>query len=167
MSVPVRKRKPKSALREEALFTSTPANARSPPSFLVDPDRSHATTPPESPLLGAKVRHPKAPMPSSIPNHVILQEREFENAEADVLVSARIYLETRDYDPIVPLLERARSAKGRFIWLYSKYLKAETDMKKQLYRVTGWQRLSQESEEALRKILLHTINETDPWILFL
>lgn len=70
----------------------------------------------------APTRHPHAPLLQTQPEEVRVLELEFEAQEADLLFSARTFIETRDPMRAIHVLHQCRSAKAQFLSLYSQFI---------------------------------------------
>lgn len=67
-------------------------------------------------------RHPDAPQVHLEPGGVRIQELQWEAEDADVLATARACFEAREFLRAVHLLRERKSAKARFLSLYSQFL---------------------------------------------
>lgn len=72
------------------------------------------------------MRHPHAPLLLAQPPDVLALETDLEDQEADILTTARACLEAREFKRVVHLLQECKSAKARFLSIYSQFIVSST-----------------------------------------
>ncbi|KAF7361838.1 hypothetical protein MVEN_00528300 [Mycena venus] len=113
-------------------------------------------------------RHPHAPSLQTQPEDVRTLELEFETNEADLLFSARTFIESRDPMRAIHVLHSCRSAKAHFLSLYSQFIATENRA------LRSWHKLDNNRHQpsypinpTVEHLLSRVINATDPWLLYL
>lgn len=111
-----------SSAAKSTFSTSTPARSHSPQPSLsfVNPLPTTPGAPPAVPVTPA--RNPHAPQAHVEPDDIRTQELQWEAEDADVLATARACIDAREYLRAVYLLRERKSAKARFLSLYSQFL---------------------------------------------
>ncbi|KAJ6499955.1 hypothetical protein C8R47DRAFT_1183941 [Mycena vitilis] len=121
-------------------------------------------------ILDAPVplRHPHAPSLRTQPDDVRTLELGFEEHEADLLFSARTFIESRDPMRAIHVLHQCRSAKAHFLSLYSQFIATENRA------LRSWHKLDNNRHQpahpinpTVKPLLNRVIDATDPWLLFL
>ncbi|KAJ7497357.1 hypothetical protein FB451DRAFT_1211148 [Mycena latifolia] len=114
------------------------------------------------------VRHPHAPLLQTQPEDVRALELEYEAHEADLLFSARTFMESREPMRAIHVLRHCRSAKAHFLSLYSQFIATETRA------LRSWHKLDNNRHQpadplnpTVEHLLNRVMNVTDPWLLFL
>ncbi|KAJ6593964.1 hypothetical protein B0H19DRAFT_1093066 [Mycena capillaripes] len=112
--------------------------------------------------------HPHAPVLQTQPEDVRVLELEFEAQEADLLFSARTFIESRDPMRAMHVLHQCKSAKAHFLSLYSQFIATENRA------LRSWHKLDNNRHQpsfpinpTVEHLLNRVINATDPWLLFL
>jgi hypothetical protein len=106
-----------------AFSTSTPTRSRSPRPSLSFSRVSPSPGPPSSSLEPQQGRHPHAPpLQAQSGEALALEEEDLERRESDFLVSARVYLEAKEFMRAIWLLRTCKSAKGTFIRTYALFM---------------------------------------------
>lgn len=113
-------------------------------------------------------RHPHAPKVKVEPEDVRIQELEWETQDEDILATARACVGSREFLRAVHLLRDRKSAKARFLYLYSQFMASE---KKAL---RDWHKLDNKRHQppvplntSLLDLLENVKSATNPWLLFL
>ncbi|KAJ7783244.1 hypothetical protein B0H16DRAFT_1496073 [Mycena metata] len=116
----------------------------------------------------APARHPHAPVLQIQPEDVRAREADFENTEADLLFSARTFIESRDPMRAIHVLHACRSAKAHFLSLYSQFIATENRA------LRSWHKLDNNRHQpsypvnpTVQDLLSRVVNATDPWLLYL
>ncbi|KAJ7045580.1 hypothetical protein C8F04DRAFT_1065361 [Mycena alexandri] len=116
----------------------------------------------------APTRHPHAPVLQTQPEDVRAREANFENTEADLLFSARTFIETRDPMRAIHVLHACKSAKAHFLSLYSQFIATENRA------LRSWHKLDNNRHQpsypinpTVENLLTRVVNATDPWLLYL
>ncbi|KAG0707330.1 hypothetical protein DFH29DRAFT_896893 [Suillus ampliporus] len=144
--------------------TSTPARSRSPrPSLsFVDP----------SPVPTAALCIPVTPgnqthlLPP--PPDVRAQETEWETQDEAALFVAQAFMAAKEFTRVEVTLKNCKSAKARFIYVYSCFLAAERKAQRDWYRQNNTRGQPPVPINRLLTTLLDMVkNATDPWLLFL
>ncbi|KAL6305062.1 hypothetical protein BKA93DRAFT_246990 [Sparassis latifolia] len=161
LSVPQDKRRSaRSAAQEHG--SSIPARKHSPRphvSFVKPAAQSSTTT---------QSRHSLAPPLYAQPPEVRQQELEWEAEEDDAIATARTYIEAREFRRAMHWLRECKSAKARFLSVYSQYMFAEKQALRDWYKLDNTrQQPPLPVNTSLLELLEKVKNTTDPWLLFL
>ncbi|KAJ7096257.1 hypothetical protein C8R44DRAFT_371949 [Mycena epipterygia] len=102
------------------------------------------------------------------PEDVRALELEFETQEADLLFSARVFIESREPMRAIHVLRHCKSAKAHFLSLYSQFIATENRA------LRSWHKLDNNRHQpsdpvnpTVEHLLNRVTNATDPWLLFL
>jgi len=166
LSLPSSKRQPPDTENLAAIHTSTPSRSRSPRPH--SPFSSHIPSAAAPAASTTQPRHPHAPPLNSRPAQIRQQELEWEALDADYITTARTFMDIKDFVRAVHWLKSCKSAKARFLSVYSQYLASE----KQALR--DWYKLDKTRYQppvpintSLLDLLEMVKNATDPFLLFL
>ncbi|KAJ7901899.1 hypothetical protein B0H14DRAFT_2669035 [Mycena olivaceomarginata] len=151
------------------LLLSVPFARRHPPPLSPGAEQSQQSlVPTQVSDVPAPTRHPHAPSLQTQPEDVRALELEFETQEADLLFSARTFIESRDPMRAIHILHSCQSAKAHFLSLYSQFIATE----KRALR--SWHKLDNNRHQpshpinpTVENLLSRVINATDPWLLYL
>jgi hypothetical protein len=109
--------------RASELLLSVPFARRHPPPLSPGAEQSQQSlVPTQVSDVPAPTRHPHAPSLQTQPEDVRALELEFETQEADLLFSARTFIESRDPMRAIHILHSCQSAKAHFLSLYSQFI---------------------------------------------
>ncbi|KAG1732216.1 uncharacterized protein EDB91DRAFT_1152196 [Suillus paluster] len=144
--------------------TSTPARSRSPrpPLSFVDPslDSAAALCIPVTPGNQTHLL-PHSP-------DVRAQETEWEAQDEAALFAAQAFMAAKEFTRVEFTVKNCKSAKARFIYLYSCFLAAERKAQRDWYRQNNTRGQPPVPINRLLPTLLERVkNATDPWLLFL
>jgi anaphase-promoting complex subunit 8 len=67
-------------------------------------------------------RHPHAPQVNPVSENAQVSEKNLENEEEDALQAARASFEAREFYHATHLLQDCRSAKAKFLRIYSQFI---------------------------------------------
>ncbi|KAJ6586986.1 hypothetical protein DFH09DRAFT_1142190 [Mycena vulgaris] len=134
-----------------------------------DQSQSQSLVPTQvSDVAPVPARHPHAPPLQTQPEDVRTLELEFETQEADLLFSARTFMESREPMRAIHVLRECRSSKAHFLSLYSQFIATETRA------LRSWHKLDNNRHQpsdpvnpTAENLLNRVVNATDPWLLFL
>jgi anaphase-promoting complex subunit 8 len=113
--------------RSSELLLSIPFAKRHPPTpspiTASSESQSQSLVPTQiSDVAPSAARHPHAPPLQTRPEELSALELEFEAHEADLLFSARTFMETREPMRAIHVLRQCRSSKAHFLSLYSQFI---------------------------------------------
>ncbi|KXN92467.1 Anaphase-promoting complex subunit 8 [Leucoagaricus sp. SymC.cos] len=151
--------------------TSTPARAKSlgPISSFPDaasPMSTQAGGQEQSP--GGKFHHAYDPRPHGQPADVRALENELEEQDADLLSAARAFIDSREFSRAIHILKDGRSAKARFIRVYSKFMASEKKAMRDWHKLDNNRLQPPVPVNKTLSELLEEVDDTgDPWLLFL
>ncbi|KLO15382.1 TPR-like protein [Schizopora paradoxa] len=102
-------------------------------------------------------------------------EADLEEDEMDELNAGRSYAEAKEFTRASHLLEKCKSAKGRFMHFYFKFLASEKKALRDWHNLDCEAGLNSDNPHqppapintALQEMLQGLINVTDPWLLFM
>ncbi|KIM75485.1 hypothetical protein PILCRDRAFT_98910 [Piloderma croceum F 1598] len=163
LSIPLAKLDAAYATHESTFSTSTPARSRSPRPSLSFVNPAVALIVPTTPS-----QHPHAPQVHLEPEYMRNQELHLEAQDEDFLAAAHACIGAREFLRAVHLLRDRKSAKARFLSLYSQFMASEKTA------LRDWHKLDNKRHQppvplntSLLDLLEKVKNETNPWLLFL
>lgn len=113
-------------------------------------------------------RHPHAPQVNPVSENAQVSEKNLENEEEDALQAARASFEAREFYHATHLLQDCRSAKAKFLRIYSQFIASEKKAQR------DWHKLDNNRHQppvpinkSLSDLLEIVQNVEDPWLLFL
>jgi anaphase-promoting complex subunit 8 len=164
LSIPANKR---NTGKVSVFSTSTPARSQSPQASLLFIDQSPMPTTQPAPSM-TPARHPHAPQINLVPENAQVSEKILENEEADALHAARTSFEAREFYHATHLLQDCRSAKAKFLRIYSQFIASEKKAQR------DWHKLDNNRHQppipinkSLSDLLEFVKDAVDPWLLFL
>ncbi|KAJ7178487.1 hypothetical protein C8R43DRAFT_973501 [Mycena crocata] len=155
------------------LLLSVPFAKRHPPSSSPVASSSSVNEPSLVPtqILDAPptpARHPHAPPLQTQPEEVRVLQSQLEAHEADLLFSARTFLECGEPMRALQTLRSGRSSKAHFLALYGKFISSEHKASR------SWHKLDNNRHQPadpvnpdIENLFSRVVNSTDPWLLFL
>jgi len=165
LSISADKRKTVSSAQKSTFSTSTPARSPGPSLSFAEPSPAAAAA---LAIPMTPSQHPHAPQVQFEPEDVRIQELEWEAQDEDVLATARACIGAREFLRAVHLLRDGKSAKARFLSIYSQFMASE---KKTL---RDWHKIDNKRHQppvplntSLLDLLEKVKNTTNPWLLFL
>ncbi|KAH7927147.1 TPR-like protein [Leucogyrophana mollusca] len=167
LSIPPSRREALLSDPASTFSTSTPARSRSPRPSISFADPSPAPGGGLS-VPSTPAGQPRVPPIDSNPPDLRIQEIEWESRDEASLSVAQAYVASKEFSRAVHTLRDCKSAKARFLSIYSQYLATE---KKAL---RDWYKLCDDRKQppipinrSLLELLGMVKNATDPWLLFL
>ncbi|TFY58515.1 hypothetical protein EVJ58_g6367 [Rhodofomes roseus] len=102
------------------------------------PDKKRRAPPPANEAIAAPItqpRHPNAPPLQALPEHVRIQEKEWEEEDRDYITTARALFDGKDFVRAVHWLRTCKSAKAHFLSVYSQYMASEKQALRDWYKL--------------------------------
>lgn len=112
-------------------MSPTKRRARQEHSFVSSPPSQNASLappPPTPPAVSFPPPHPHAPLASAVDSRVLPEELALELDEEDILAAGMTIFRCREFARAAHALSACSSPRGRFLWLYSKYLVCPWDL---------------------------------------
>ncbi|KAF5354621.1 hypothetical protein D9756_005339 [Leucocoprinus leucothites] len=173
LALPLSKRKDTKDSDSQGAFnfsTSTPARAGS-----LGPTTSFSEVPSPMPTQvmvqepGPRTTHPAFTHRSyGQPADVRALENEFEKQDADMLSAARAFIDSREFSRAIHVLKDGRSAKARFIRVYSKFMAGEKKAMRDWHKLDNNRLQPPAPVNKILSDLLDEVNDSgDSWLLFL
>ncbi|KAF9450423.1 TPR-like protein [Macrolepiota fuliginosa MF-IS2] len=173
LALPFAKRRSTSISQQVLNFsTSTPAREKSlgPTAFpdVPSPLSVQATTQNSELPAVTPSHHPDAPKLYEHPADARVLENELEDKDIDLLDAARAFIESREFSRAIHVLKDGRSAKARFVRVYSTFMASEKKAMRDWHKLDN-NRLQPPVpvNNSLGGLLDEVQDAGDPWLLFL